>query len=150
MPGIVVGLLLGFSSTVVTRWGAPWFGITMGAVIGLMMICYVAVPARLIGVKAVRSRREKLTITAVGGAMGAVVSAPPYILGRIGALMLGSSVLLIPGIVLLAFAAVLQAGATSAVKAVKMSTKLAVPRAEDRGPVDAAGAAVESPGDRTS
>ena len=44
VPGIVVGLLLGFASTVVTRWGAPWFGITMGAVIGLMMICYVAVP----------------------------------------------------------------------------------------------------------
>jgi hypothetical protein len=64
--------------------------------------------------------------------MGAVVSAPPYILGRIAILMLGTQLLLIPGVVLLTFAAVLQAGATGAVKAVKMSTSLAAPRSEIR------------------
>ena len=47
--------------------------------------------------------------------------------------MLGSHLLLIPGIVLLAFAAMLQAGATGAVKAVKMSTKLAAPNASRAG-----------------
>lgn len=128
LPGVVVGLLLGFSTTVVTRWGHPWFALSLGAVVGVMMICYVAVPARLIGVKPVRTRREKLTIGAVGGAMGAVVSTPPYLFGRLAILMLGSQVLRIPGLVLLAFAATLQAAATSAVKAVKMTTSLTAPR----------------------
>jgi hypothetical protein len=128
VPGLVVGLLLGFATTVVTRWGSPWFAISLGVVVGIMMICYVAVPARLIGVKPVYSRREKLTIGAVSGTMGAVVSTPPYLLGRIAILMLGSSVLRIPGVVLLIVAAMLQAAATSAVKAVKMTTKLTAPR----------------------
>jgi hypothetical protein len=105
LPGVVVGLLLGFSTTVVTRWGHPWFALSLGAVVGVMMVCYVAVPARLIGVKPVRTRREKLTVGPVGGAMGAVVSAPPYLFGRLAILMLGSQVLRIPGLVLLAFAA---------------------------------------------
>jgi hypothetical protein len=136
LPGVVIGLLLGFSTTVVTRWGSPWFAISLGVVVAVMMICYVAVPARLIGVKPVRSRREKLTITAVSGAMGAVVSTPPYLLGRLAILMLGSQLLRIPGIVLLTFAATLQAGATGAVKAVKMSTSLTAPQPpSDRDPV---------------
>jgi uncharacterized membrane protein len=148
VPGVVVGLLLGFSTTVITRWGHPWFAISLGVVVGVMMVCYVAVPARLIGVKKpVRSRREKLTITAVAGAMGAVVSAPPYVLGRIAMLMLGTDLLLIPGVVLLTVAAMLQAGATGAVKAVKMSTSLTAPRsAGDRDPVDSPDTPVECSG----
>jgi len=143
LPGAIVGLLLGLTTTVVTRWGSPWFGISLGVVVGVMMVCYVAVPARLIGVKPVRSRREKLTISAVGGAMGALVSTPPYVLGRVAILMLGSRLLLIPGIVLLVFAATLQAGATAAVKAVKMSTSLTGPRAAGDGdPVDSPDEAV--------
>jgi hypothetical protein len=42
-------------------------------------------------------------------------------LGRIGLVMLGSHALFIPGIIVLAAGLTLQAGATSAVKAVKMS-----------------------------
>ena len=134
VPGFAVGLLVGLSAVVVTRYGHPWFAISMGAVVGLLMICYVAVPARLIGVKPVYTRREKLTIGAVGGTVGAIVATPPYILGRLAILMLGSHALLIPGVVLLTFAAVLQAGATGAVKAVKMSTKLgAAPATRDAG-----------------
>jgi hypothetical protein len=110
-----------------------------------MMICYVAVPARLIGVKPVRSRREKLTIAAVGGTMGAVVSTPPYLFGRLAILMLGSHLLRIPGIALLAVAATLQAAATGAVKAVKMSTSLTSPRPSgDRDPVDSPDTTAES------
>ncbi len=89
-----------------------------------MMVCYVAVPSRLIGVKPTTSRRDKLTASAVGGALGAVVCTPPYVLGRVGILMLGSPVLFIPGILVVSFAATLQAGATGAVKTVKMSAKL--------------------------
>jgi hypothetical protein len=123
--GLLVGLLLGFSTMVVTRWGHPWFGIALSVVIGVMMVCYVAVPSRLIGVKPTSSRRDKLTASAVGGALGAVVCTPPYLLARIGILMLGSSILFIPGLVVLAFGATIQAAATGAVKTVKMSVKLA-------------------------
>jgi hypothetical protein len=127
--GAVVGVLLGLSTTVVTRWGRPWFGISLSVVIGVMMVCYVAVPSRLIGVKPSSSRRDKLTASAVGGAMGAVVCTPPYLLARAGILMLGSHVLFIPGIVVLTVGVTLQAGATGAVKTIKMSAKLVAPDA---------------------
>ena len=51
MSGAVVGVLLALSTTVVTRWGRPWFTLSLGIVIGVMMVSYVAVPARLIGVE---------------------------------------------------------------------------------------------------
>jgi hypothetical protein len=123
--GIVVGLALAFATTIVTRWGHPWFGISLSIVVGLMMLCYVAVPARVVGVKpAAQSKRDKLTTSAVGGVIGATVCTPPYVLGRVGLLMLGSKALLIPGIFVLAVGVTLQAGATGAVRAVKISAKL--------------------------
>ncbi len=130
--GTVVGLMLAFATVIVTRWGRPWFGISLSIVVGVMMVCYVAVPSRLIGAKPTGSRRDKLTMTAVGGAVGAVICTPPYLLGRIGILMLGSHVLFIPGIFVLALAATLQAGATGAVKTVKMSAKLMAGRAPEQ------------------
>jgi hypothetical protein len=126
--GTVVGVMLGLATMVVTRWGRPWFGISLSVVVGVMMVAYVAVPSRLIGVKQSSSRRDKLTATAVGGTVGAVVCAPPYMLGRLGILMLGSHALFIPGIVVIAIGATLQAGATGAVKTVKMSAKLLAPK----------------------
>ncbi len=122
--GAVVGLALGVSTVVVTRAGRPWFALSLGVVIGVMMVCYVAVPSGLIGVKATPSRRDKLAASAVTGALGAAVSAPAYVIGRIGLLMLGSSVLFIPAIFVLALGLTLQAGATGAVKAIKMSAHL--------------------------
>ena len=122
--GTAVGVCLGLATAVFTRWGLRWFTLSLGIVIGVMMVCYVAVPARLIGVKSTHSTRDKLTATAVGGAIGAVVCTPPYVLGRVGLIMLGSHSLFIPGCVLLAIGLILQAGATGAVKAVKMSAKL--------------------------
>lgn len=124
--GAMIGILLAFSTTVVTRWGRPWFTLSLGIVVGVMMVCYVAVPARLIGVKPSQSRRDKVSTTVVGGALGATVCTPPYVLGRLGLLMLGSSVLLVPGILVLAVGVTLQAGATGAVRAIKLSTKLIV------------------------
>ena len=122
--GAAAGLGLGVSTVVFARWGQWWFAISLSIVIAVMMVCYVAVPARLIGVKATRSRRDKLALTAVGGAIGAVVCTPPYALGRIGDLMLGSRTLFIPGIIVLAIGLILEAGATGAVKVVKLSAKL--------------------------
>jgi len=133
--GAVVGLLLGLSTTVVTRWGSPWFALSLGIVTAVMMVCYVSVPARLIGAKPVQTRREKLTTSIVSGALGVTVSTPPWLLGRIGLLMVGTPALLIPGIVLLAVAVPLQAGATGAVRAIKMSASLTGGRQSPEGGV---------------
>ena len=88
------------------------------------MITYVAVPSRIIGVKSDRSRRDKLTATAIGGALGAVVCSPPYLLGRVGIILLGSGTFFVVGVVLLIIAVPLQTGAVTATKAVKFSAKL--------------------------
>jgi hypothetical protein len=122
--GGVVGLALGLTVTVVTRARPPWFTLTLSVVIGVMMIAYVAVPARLIGVEVGGSRRDRLSASVVGSLLGAVVSTPAYVLGRVGLLMIGSPFLRLPGIVLFALGFALQAGATSAVKAVKLGAKL--------------------------
>ena len=123
--GLLVGVALGFSTIVVPHWGQRWFALSLGIVIGVMMLTYVTVPARLVGIKPTGSRRDKMAAAAVGGALGALVCTPPYVIGRIGILMLGSHILFPVGIVLLLVGLVLQAGATSAVKAIKMSAKLA-------------------------
>ncbi|HXF32532.1 MAG TPA: hypothetical protein VN522_13535 [Solirubrobacterales bacterium] len=122
--GGVVGLALGITVTVVTRAEAPWFSLCLSVVIGVMMIAYVAVPARLIGVRQGGSRRDRLSASIVGSALGALVSTPAYLLGRIGLLMIGSPLLRLPGILIFLLGFTLQAGATSAVKAVKMGAKL--------------------------
>jgi hypothetical protein len=130
--GAAIGLLLGVSTIVVTRWGRPWFTLALGVVIGVLMVCYVAVPSSLIGIKPTISRRDKLTASAVSGALGAAVSTPPYLLGRVGILMLGSNVLFIPGLFVVAVGFTLQAGATGAVKAVKLSAHLVAGGASTR------------------
>jgi hypothetical protein len=133
VSGAVVGALLAFSTIVVTRWGRPWFTISLGIVVGVMMVSYVAVPSRLIGGKPKQSRRDKLSTTAVSGALSVTVCTPPYLLGRLGILMLGSSALLILilGIFALALGITLQAGATGAVRAIKMSATLVATRPSD-------------------
>lgn len=133
--GVVVGVALALSTLVVTRIHRPWFAVAQGVVVGVMMLCYVAVPARLIGGKPRQSRRDKLTTSAVGGALGATVCTPPYLLGRVGILMLGSKVLLIPGIFVIAIGVTLQAGATGAVRAIKMSVYLTAGGKAAAGPV---------------
>ncbi len=125
-------MLLAFSTTVVTRWGRPWFTLSLGIIVGVMMVSYVAVPARLIGApKRKQSRRDKLSTSVVGGALSATVCTPPYVLGRLGILMLGSSLLFIPGIFVLALGVTLQASATGAVRAIKMSVTLATTHRPD-------------------
>ena len=125
VSGFLIGILLGLCTVVVTRWGRPWFALSLSIVVGLMMICYVAVPARLIGMKTRYSRRDKLAASAVGGIVGAVVCTPPYLLGRLGLVMLGwSSTFFVIGVIVLAIGLTLQAGATGAVKTVKMTAKL--------------------------
>jgi hypothetical protein len=105
--GAVVGAMLAFSTIVVTRWGRPWFTISLGIVVGVMMVSYVAVPSRLIGTKPPKqSKRDKLSRAAVGGALSATL-------------------VLLLGIVVVSLGVTLQAGATGAVRAIKMSANLA-------------------------
>ena len=121
---------VGISTTVLDRWGTRWFGIATGVIIAIMMFCYVAIPTRLLGIKTTSgySKRDKLAATAMSGAVGAVICTPPYVIGRVGILMLGSSALFIPGLFVLTFGVTLQAGATGSVKALKMSAKIVAAR----------------------
>ncbi len=132
VSGTLVGLALGAALTFGDHAGSPWFALALGTVVGVMMVAYVAVPARLIGVEQTRSRRDRLSASVLGSALGVMISAPPYLLGRIGLLMIGSPLLLVPGIILFALGVTLQAGATGVVKAVKMGAKLTAPAAEAR------------------
>jgi hypothetical protein len=145
LAGAIVGAMLAVATTVAPRWGAPWFALTLGPVAGLLMLCYVAVPARLIGVTTSASRRDKLTTSLVSGALSATVCTPPYLLGRLGILMLGSDILRIPGILALVLGATLQLGATSAVSAIKMGATLAATPSGDGGRHDEAQRRIVSP-----
>lgn len=132
--GGVVGAMLAVATTVSPRWASPWFALTLGVVVGVLMVSYVAVPARLIGVRRQASPRDKLTASLLSSAVGTTVCTPPYLLGRIGILMLGSSILRFPGIVLLVIGAALQAGATGAVRAIKLGAALAVGKTSTETP----------------
>ena len=122
--GFLIGLALGVSVAIVPRWGSWWFALSLSIVIAIMMLTYVTVPARLVGIKSNYSRRDKLAATAVGGAVGAIVCSPPYLLGRVGIILLGVRHLFVVGVVLIVIAVPLQTGAVTATKAVKFSAKL--------------------------
>jgi len=93
------------------------------------MLCYVAVPARIVGVQTAKpadmqGRRDKLAATALAGLVGAIICTPPYVISRVGEGFLGSGSLFALGVALVAIGLTLEAGATGAVKAVKVSAKL--------------------------
>jgi hypothetical protein len=122
--GCGVGLALAWSALVVTRWGRWPFTLSLSIVVGIMMVCYLAVPARIVGIDRTLSRRDSLAATAIGGVIGAIVSSPPYLLMRLGIVMLSWNHVLWLAIILIIVGAALQTGATTAVKAVKFSAKL--------------------------
>src|SRR6185312_10522868 len=90
------GVALAVAAVLAPRWGIGWFTVLLGTVLGIMMVCYVAVPARIVGVRAAKtansaqSGRDKLAAAAVSGAFGAVLCAPPYVIARTGIVLLGS------------------------------------------------------------
>ena len=129
--GFSIGLALGVAVLVFPRWGRWWFTISLSIVVALLMLTYVAIPSRLIGMKSTYSARDQLSATVIGSAMGAVVCSPAYRLGRVGLVMLGSKRLFVFGIVVLIIGFGLQAGAAGAVKAVTVSAKLVAGRQVD-------------------
>ena len=100
--GLSIGTALGIATMVFPRWGTWWFAVSLSLVIGVMMLTYVTVPSRMVGLQSTYSKRDKLSATVVGGVVGAVVCTPAYALGRIGLLMLGSKPLFVFGILFLA------------------------------------------------
>ena len=138
IAGVLLGVPLALATTVATRYGAPWFTLSLGVVVGAMMVTYVAVPSRLIGVRPTYTRRDKLAVSAISAGLSVTICTPPYLVARIGILMLGSRVLFIPGIFVLTFGVTLQAGATGAVRAIKMSARLAAGKDGEDGAGDPA------------
>jgi hypothetical protein len=127
--GGVIGLALGVAAILVPRWGLRWFALTLGTVLAVMMVFYVAVPARIVGVQTAKptdmqGRRDKLAATAVAGLVGAIICAPPYVISRVGEGLLGNASLFALGVALIVIGLTLEAGATGAVKAIKVSAKL--------------------------
>jgi hypothetical protein len=122
--GVVIGGALGFSEFIVPDWGTGWFGLALGIMVGVMMVTYVAVPSRLVGLKAQATRRDRWTTTLVASILGAAVCAPAYILDRLGIMLLQTRALFVLGIVFLLGGVVFQVGLTGAIRAIKLSAKL--------------------------
>ncbi len=153
--GTGVGLALAVATTLAPRWGKGWFALLLGIVLGVMMVCYVAVPARIVGMQTTRPARAaqsgrgaKLASAAVTGLFGAIVCTPPYALARGGIVLLGSSALFPLGVALLIIGLMLEAGATGAVKAIKVSAKLLAGRSPQT-PADQTASGVDGTGPST-
>jgi hypothetical protein len=117
------------STGAIPRINARWIYVAgLGAVFSVMLISFVAVPARIIG-----RRPQKLPPkqangrTVTGWALSGVAMTPGFILDRIGLILLGVPGLHLLGFLLLSFGTALYAAGLSSVKAVKMSIKLAAP-----------------------
>ncbi len=124
--GLLLGSALGAAALVVPRLDLQWlYVLVLGSVLGLMLISFVAVPARIIGVHRERlPPKEAVGRLAVSGALSAVAMAPGFILDRIGLILLGVSGLRLLGFVLLSVGTALYAAGMSSVKAVKLAVKL--------------------------
>ena len=124
LVGLVVGVLLALSVTEGPELPHSLYTLALGAAVGLLMIVYLSLPSRLLGVDVRRPRRDRLAASAIGATLSALVTAPFYVISRIGILMLGSTVLAIPGYLLLTVGVLLQAGGVGAVRAIRMSSAL--------------------------
>ena len=123
--GLVVGMAHASATVYVSRWGKDPFTLAMGAVLLVMMVTFVSIPAQFIGVQTKSTMQEKISGAAASGAMSAVLTSPGFVFNRLGLLLAGTSILRIPGVILFSIGIALQAAATSGAKAVKLGTKWA-------------------------
>lgn len=124
--GLLVGSALAFAVVIVPRTGRLWlFSGVLSIVIGVMLISFVAIPARIIGVKPPKlTPRESVSRAAIGGTLSAVAMGPGFILDRIGLILLGLHHFHLLGFFLLSVGTALYAAGMASVKAVKLSMKL--------------------------
>ena len=124
--GLVVGGMLAGAAVVVPRTDHYWlFVVTLGGVLGVMFISFVAVPARIIGRRPQKlPPREAIGRTATGWAVSAVAMTPGFLLDRLGLLIIAAPGFHVIGFVLLSIGTALYAAGMSSVKAVKLSIKL--------------------------
>ena len=132
--GFGVGIAHALASTVAVRTGLLAFSLSIGAVALVMMVSFVTVPARLLGLTTKRPLPQKISSAAVGGAVSVIAQTPGFLLNRIGLLMLSVHLLLVPGVAVFAVGVALQTAAVSSVSAVKLSAQFvgAAPFAGDQ------------------
>jgi hypothetical protein len=133
--GVAMGVVLAVAAAGIPRIDSIWLYVpAIGAVYALMLISFVIVPARILGVKKQRrSPREAIGHWTVGGALSAVAMTPGFVLDRIGLVLLGVPGLNVLGFALLSIGTALYAAGMTSVKAVKLSMKLEAPGSTSAG-----------------
>lgn len=124
--GVLMGAVLAIGAAWVPRIDSAWlYLIAIGALYALMLISFVAVPARILGVKKHKlPPKQAIGAWTVGGALSAVAMTPGFVLDRLGLILLGVPHLHILGFLLLSIGTALYAAGMSSVRAVKLSMKL--------------------------
>ena len=133
--GAVLGGMLGLAAVTIPRLDRFWlFVVCLSAVLGIMMISFVAVPARLIGRRTRKlPPREAIGRTVTGWGISAIGMTPGVLLDRLGLLMIGVPGLRVVGFLVLSLGTALYAAGMSSVKAVKLSIKLGTDDLSDTG-----------------
>jgi hypothetical protein len=136
LAGIGMGVVLAAGAVFVSRIGSLWLYLAASiALYSLLLISFVAVPARILGVKKQKLRpKQAIGSWTVGGALSAVAMTPGFVLDRVGLILLGVPGLHVLGLVLLSIGTALYAAGMSSVKAVKLSMKLDAPATDTRPP----------------
>jgi hypothetical protein len=129
VAGLAMGVILALAAVTLPRIDSDLlYLIAIVALYALMLISFVAVPARILGVKK-HKEGPKATFGrwTVGGALSAVAMTPGFLLDRLGLILLGIPGFHVAGLVLLSIGTALYAAGMSSVKAVKLSMKLDTP-----------------------
>ncbi len=134
--GTAIGLVLGLAAMAIPRIHSTWlYLLTLGAVYGLMLVVFVALPAALLG--ATRQRlppKQAIGRWAAGLTLSMIAMTPGFVLDRVGLILIGIGRLQIQilGVILLSLGTALYAAGMSSVKAVKLRIKLdAVAESDD-------------------
>ncbi len=136
--GLAVGAALVVATIIIPRTGRIWlFSLILTTVIVVMTITFVALPARILGIKRKKlPPKEAISRAAAGGALSAVAMGPGFVMGRIGLLLLGIPGVHVFGFLLLSVGSALYAAGMSSVKVVTLSMKLTTgDEGEPRGSV---------------
>jgi hypothetical protein len=124
--GFLVGGMLAGAAVLIPRLDMYWlFVVCLSAVLGIMILSFIAVPAHIIGKRPQKlPPKQAIGRTATGWALSAVAMTPGVVLDRVGLIMIGIPGLRILGFIILSIGTTLYAAGMSTVKAVKISIKL--------------------------